>query len=221
MRIRFPTSSPRDLAGPFFDEQAGNDQSPFVWGSVSVCVSLMSHVLVLELYSLICSLVTSSRIGKAGVRMLYITAAILYQYWSWDSWKVFSVFSQFSIGTDGALWQGWVLGIAYEEVCFPQNPTDGQFWCVMIAKIWKQQQFSSSAFLWSRYIIENKNDIRIEQADTCPEVAQWRVLRRLPPFQWRGSHKVATAIVWVAVSSSIGSIHSSGIKFYWLNPLFQ
>lgn len=175
MRIRFPTSSPRDLAGPFFDEQAGNDQSPFVWGSVSVCVSLMSHVLVLELYSLICSLVTSSRIGKAGVRMLYITAAILYQYWSWDSWKVFSVFSQFSIGTDGALWQGWVLGIAYEEVCFPQNPTDGQFWCVMIAKIWKQQQFSSSAFLWSRYIIENQNDIRIEQADTCPEVAQWRV----------------------------------------------
>lgn len=52
------------------------------WGSGSVCVSLMSHVLVLivlELYSFLCSLVTSSRIGKAGVRMLYITAAILYQ----------------------------------------------------------------------------------------------------------------------------------------------
>lgn len=64
-------------------QQAGNDKSPFAWGSGSVCVSLMSHVLVLivlELYSLICSLVTSSRIGKAGVRMLYITAAILYQY---------------------------------------------------------------------------------------------------------------------------------------------
>jgi len=83
VRIRFPTSSPRDLAGPFFDEQAGNEKSPFAWGSVSVCVSLMSHVLVLivlELYSLICSLVTSNRIGKAGVRMLYITAAVLYQY---------------------------------------------------------------------------------------------------------------------------------------------
>ena len=130
MRIRFPTSSLRDNAGPFFDEQAGNDQSPFAWRSVSVCVSLMSHVLVLivlELYSLICSLVTSNRIGKAGVRMLYITAAIFYQYWSWDSWKVFSLLSQFSIGTDRALWQGWVLGIAYEGVCFLQNPTDGQF----------------------------------------------------------------------------------------------
>ena len=46
--------------------------------SLSVCVSLMSHVL--ELYSLIFLLVTSSRIGKAGVRMLYITAAILYRY---------------------------------------------------------------------------------------------------------------------------------------------
>jgi hypothetical protein len=35
-------SSPRD-AGPFFDEQAGNDQSSFAWRSVSLCVSLMSH----------------------------------------------------------------------------------------------------------------------------------------------------------------------------------
>lgn len=51
--------------------------------------------------------------------------------------------------------------------------------------------------------------------------------RRLPngeccegylPFS-SGAHKVATAIVVVAVSSSIGSIHSSGIKFYWLNLL--
>jgi hypothetical protein len=24
-------------------------------------------------------------------------------------------------------WQGWVLGIAYEGVCFLQNPTDGKF----------------------------------------------------------------------------------------------
>ena len=35
MRVRFSTSSPGKLAGPFFDELAGNDQSPFVWGSVS------------------------------------------------------------------------------------------------------------------------------------------------------------------------------------------
>lgn len=62
------------MISPFFDEQAGNDQSPFAWRSVSICVSLMSHVLVLivlQLYSLIFSLVTSSCIGKAGDVPLY------------------------------------------------------------------------------------------------------------------------------------------------------
>ena len=64
MRIKFLTSSPRDVARPLFDEQDVNDQFPFIWGSVSVCVSLMSRILILELYYLICSLVTSNRIGK-------------------------------------------------------------------------------------------------------------------------------------------------------------
>ena len=58
------TSSPRDVARPLFDEQDVNDQFPFIWGSVSVCVSLMSRILILELYYLICSLVTSNRIDK-------------------------------------------------------------------------------------------------------------------------------------------------------------
>lgn len=42
-------SSENHLSGrqQFFDEQAGNDQSPFAWRSVCLCVSLMSHVLVL------------------------------------------------------------------------------------------------------------------------------------------------------------------------------
>lgn len=55
----------RDLVMIFFDEKQRNGQSPLAWTNVVLCALLMSHVFVLielELYSLICSIVTPNRI---------------------------------------------------------------------------------------------------------------------------------------------------------------